>query len=278
MKYRRIAEPDYDYIYEQIKGVDILGESIFTTDVSFTRCIKGSAKITINSRIHNFVSGANCLVLDSAIFQVVECTNDFVLDVCRFSMQFFNEIYPLLDNKIMEVIMLSSPDRCPIEKMFNSNVTFDKLIHLYNGKDIVFKHKIAMNLVMCYIYETYNSTYMYINTSTVKSSSNAHHLIDLFFGLCDEFHVKHRKIDFDAEKLNIASRYLYKITKEALKITPKNLIDYYLSGTSKKLLLTTNLSNQQIADKLNFPDQATFGQFFKRTVGLSPSEFKRLYR
>jgi len=63
-----------------------------------------------------------------------------------------------------------------------------------------------------------------------------------------------------------------------MQMTPKESIDYFVTGTAKRLLLSEDLNNQQIADKLNFPDQSTFGQFFKRNVGMSPSEFRKKYK
>ncbi|MEG2179117.1 MAG: helix-turn-helix domain-containing protein, partial [Bacteroidales bacterium] len=110
------------------------------------------------------------------------------------------------------------------------------------------------------------------------ASGYRHYIIDSFFALCAVNHSQYRNIEYYAGKLNISSRYLYKITKELVQSTPKQIIDYYVSGSAKKWLLTTILTNQQIADKLNFPDQATFGQFFKRNVGMSPSEFRNKYR
>jgi AraC family transcriptional activator of pobA len=64
------------------------------------------------------------------------------------------------------------------------------------------------------------------------------------------------------------------VVKETIHITPKQMIDYYLTALIKKTLLTTSLTFQQIADKLNFTDQSAMGQFFKRNTGMTLSEFR----
>ena len=52
----------------------------------------------------------------------------------------------------------------------------------------------------------------------------------------------------------------------------------FLIAEIKNALLTSELSDQQIADRHKFPDHLSFGQFFKRQEGMSPSEFRKRYR
>ena len=51
-------------------------------------------------------------------------------------------------------------------------------------------------------------------------------------------------------------------------------IERYVILEAKVLLKSTNLSVQQISDKLNFPSQSFFGKYFKKVVGMSPKEFR----
>ncbi|MCC8152888.1 MAG: helix-turn-helix domain-containing protein, partial [Tannerellaceae bacterium] len=44
----------------------------------------------------------------------------------------------------------------------------------------------------------------------------------------------------------------------------------------KVLLESTQLSVQEIAHRLNFPDQSYLGCYFKRYTGKSPSEYRNL--
>lgn len=43
---------------------------------------------------------------------------------------------------------------------------------------------------------------------------------------------------------------------------------------AKTLLKYSNMSVQEIAYYLNFPNQSFFGSYFKRNAGMSPSQYK----
>ena len=44
---------------------------------------------------------------------------------------------------------------------------------------------------------------------------------------------------------------------------------------SKHYLADTEMSVKEIADTLHFPDQSTFGRYFKQHMGCSPGEYRR---
>lgn len=273
-----IAQPDYDFEVTRTLGKALIGKSFFTSEISIIKCTQGNAVISINSREHKVTVNANFLLIETMLFKVIECSDDFMITTCRFSLQFMNEIYPVLDNKVLDVLQYSAPYLCDSKAMELANMTFDQLCTIYQNRNHAYRHKIAINLVLNYMFAIYELTYQHIDSAVVNTSHYVNYILDSFCVLCYENHTKFRNIEYYSEKLNISRRYLYKITKKAFQSTPKQIIDYYVSGTAKKLLLTTILTNQQIADNLNFPDQSTFGQFFKRNVGISPSEFRNKYR
>lgn len=51
-------------------------------------------------------------------------------------------------------------------------------------------------------------------------------------------------------------------------------IDDFVILEAKTLLKYSNMSVQEIAYRLNFPNQSFFGSYFKRNTGMSPSQFK----
>lgn len=44
---------------------------------------------------------------------------------------------------------------------------------------------------------------------------------------------------------------------------------------AKVLLKKKNMLVSEVADRLNFPSQSTFGYFFKRETGMTPTEYQK---
>ena len=63
-----------------------------------------------------------------------------------------------------------------------------------------------------------------------------------------------------------------KITSGELDIW--SMFDSYVILEAKTLLKYSNMSVQEIAYYLNFPNQSFFGSYFKRNTGMSPSQYK----
>lgn len=127
--------------------------------------------------------------------------------------------------------------------------------------------------------EGYEQAYRRIDRSEASAAiDRASQLVCVLFDLCAGDAESHRDIGYYAEKMHISPRYLHRICKQSMGYTPKAVIDYVIVGKAKKMLLATGLTVQEIAGRLCFPDQATFGQYFKRNIGMFPTEFRRRYR
>jgi AraC-like DNA-binding protein len=68
-----------------------------------------------------------------------------------------------------------------------------------------------------------------------------------------------------------------RIIRNQRRISGKSVsewIDNYVILEAKTLLKYSNMSVQEIAYYLNFPNQSFFGSYFKRNAGMSPSQYK----
>lgn len=64
------------------------------------------------------------------------------------------------------------------------------------------------------------------------------------------------------------------VTRTLTGETPKEMIDKWIVHEIKLMLMFSDLSLQQIADRMHFPDQSYLGRFFKRHTGSSPLAYR----
>ncbi|MBR6546723.1 MAG: AraC family transcriptional regulator [Bacteroidales bacterium] len=95
-----------------------------------------------------------------------------------------------------------------------------------------------------------------------------------FRALIDGYCVMHHQVNWYAEALKISPDYLSKIIREHDGTSASVWIHKSIIETAKSLLKNFDLSIKEISLRLNFPDQSSFGRFFKSITGQSPKAFR----
>lgn len=83
------------------------------------------------------------------------------------------------------------------------------------------------------------------------------------------------KIKDLAEKINISQKYLWKIFKKQLGISPQAYLLGVRMETAVKYLRSTRLSVAEIARSVGYTEPISFIQNFKKYTGRTPTEFRR---
>jgi AraC-like DNA-binding protein len=100
-------------------------------------------------------------------------------------------------------------------------------------------------------------------------------LFEGFLALLAKHCKEQHEVSFYAEKLCITPQYLSLTLKEQSGRSASQWIQDALMVEAKGMLKMPRTSVQEVADNLNFPDQSTFGKFFKKHTGLSPVAFRK---
>lgn len=82
--------------------------------------------------------------------------------------------------------------------------------------------------------------------------------------------------DFYDKKLCLTPKYLSSTIKEVSGKLAGDWIDNYVIIEAKALLISTNLTVQEICYELNFSTPSSFTRFFKRITGMSPRKFRTI--
>jgi len=78
-----------------------------------------------------------------------------------------------------------------------------------------------------------------------------------------------------AIRLNCTEKTLNRATMAAVGISAKAFISSRINLEAKRLLMHTDYSISDIAEKLNFKEPTHFSKFFKRETGCTPTEFRQ---
>ncbi|HEX9061971.1 MAG TPA: AraC family transcriptional regulator [Clostridia bacterium] len=81
-------------------------------------------------------------------------------------------------------------------------------------------------------------------------------------------------IDSVAKQVCISRKYLSKIFKEALNISPKEFLIKYRMSKACELLVNSSRTISEIAYDVGYNDFRSFTKAFKKSMGVSPREFK----
>ncbi|MDR0349414.1 MAG: helix-turn-helix domain-containing protein [Tannerella sp.] len=96
-----------------------------------------------------------------------------------------------------------------------------------------------------------------------------------FLKLLSTYCKEHHEVSFYAGKLCITSQYLSLLLKEQSGISASRWIQDAIMAEAKIMLKQPGSNIQEISDKLNFPDQSTFGKFFKKHTKISPAAYRK---
>ncbi|MEM1338637.1 MAG: helix-turn-helix domain-containing protein [Bacteroidota bacterium] len=81
-------------------------------------------------------------------------------------------------------------------------------------------------------------------------------------------------VRYFSERLGVSSRYLSDSLKSISGKSTKEHIDFKIVQIAKQLLISSNLSIAEIAYEIGFEYPQYFSRFFKKSVGVTPTEFK----
>lgn len=101
-----------------------------------------------------------------------------------------------------------------------------------------------------------------------------HIVVKKFYQLLEEFYEMNFSVAQYAEKMALTPNHLTQTISQLTGKTTSQIIKSKQILEIKRLLVHTNLSVSEIANRLNFPDQSYFAKFFKREVGLSPLKYR----
>ena len=238
-------------------------------------CLRGTVEASVN--LKRYVFGANhiVIILPEQILQYHYISEDF------------SGRFVVMSKRFLELLQMNIQDTIPIflylrenPAMMLSPAELELCLDYYSMLDKTVKmsdnpnRKETVKYLSLALFYSANTIFRRHHIAQKGQRSRKEIIFESFNKLVQSHHEEHRSVEFYADKLNLTPKYLTTVVRETTGKTAHDWIHEYVILSAKAILKSTNMTIQQISDKLNFPSQSFFGKYFKRMVGMSPREYK----
>lgn len=230
----------------------------------------GSCRIKVNLEEYEIKAPKLVTFMPGHIFELLSDVNDLDGYVISISKRFIDMInLPGWQHQYMK--MYNNPITDINEEMLNSLRIFYAILYraAINDKN-PFRLQIIENLISVFYYGGVSS----FDNEVESNLKYKNHIVDNFLELVQQHYREERLIQYYAGRLCITPKYLSKLVKDHTGRAATDWIEQHVILEARAMLQSTDLSIQQIATTLNFPNQSFFGKYFKRATGVSPKHYR----
>ncbi|WP_278723623.1 helix-turn-helix domain-containing protein [Bacteroides finegoldii] len=240
-------------------------------------CRKGWAHATIDLKDYEIVENTQVVLLPGTIIRINGCSSDFTASFFGFPKEMFMEACMRFEPIFFRFIKEQPCYVLPQENTGAINGLIRATTAIYNDRENRFRNQIAKNHLQSFMLDIYDKCYRYFGKHKIEGGTRQDEIFKSFVSLVHEHCASQREVSFYADKLCISTKYLTGICKAVTGDSAKKIIDDFAILEIKVLLQSTELTIQEIADRLSFPDQSYLGRYFKRHEGMSPKEYQSKY-
>ncbi|KZE74336.1 hypothetical protein AV926_02115 [Myroides marinus] len=249
-----------------------VSESFKSDETIAIICLKGKIKGNINFKSYESQNSSMIIILSNQIVDVEYVSKDFKAIFIIMSNQFSQDL--AIDERF-RVFMSIQKNPCVTlnELERQSLIEYCEIV-----KKTILNHnnpyslKSIKHITKAFFYGF--GYHIHITGNLQHQKQQQEILVEKFLNLLQKYYCDQREIGFYSNKLNVTPKYLSKIVKECSGISAVRWVENHVVIEAKSLLKFTDLTIQQVSNKLNFPSQSFFGKYFKRLEGISPSNYR----
>ena len=261
-----------------IRAERVIGEEPFKVDMSMAIIYdKGEAMFKIDMHKYSVKAPAVIIIMSGQTCELLGYSKDLQGRAIAMSETFADSLFVGIERGYARRLY-SSMINNPLINLDNDQNVFSEyyqlLRNIVQSPDSDFKIDAVRHLTLAMFY---GYSHMKHDMSIyVKGTNRQDNIYAAFLDAVGKYCNKEREVRFYAEKLCVTARHLSQVVKEVSGRTASDIIEDYAITEIKALLLSTNMTIQQISDYLNFPSQSVFGKYFKRITGKSPKEYRKM--
>lgn len=240
--------------------------------------IEGETSVSLNLHEHRLKKDSMFIFTPKNILQV-NSDEYFKADVIAVSTDFMRRINIDTKNMIPLFLQFAAKPSLTISSEESRSLRgfISQVERETRGPETHFSFDIVSGLIAATVYKIGDIMYNYLSEHPEMrnpSHNRAEEYFKQFTQLLGDHYRNERSVGFYARQLCITPKYLTTLIKRISGQSVSEWIDNYVILEAKTLLKFSDMSIQEIAYYLNFPNQSFFGSYFKRNTGMSPSQYK----
>lgn len=241
----------------------------------FAMCLQGSVTVKVNLQEYRICGNELVTLMPDAIIHGYSFSDDFSGVMVLLSNSVAEELLPditsvlpiLMDFRQSPVIKLMPDEAKSLYEFYK--FIWDKIprVHGDYGKSEL------NGLLLSIFYEVLSVCKERYTYGKFKRTRNEETFYK-FYSLIEKEYCRERSVVYFADRLCISPKHLSMVVKKVSGRTASDWIDDYVILQAKQLLRSSSLTIQEVSRELNFSNQSFFGKYFKKHVGMSPSEYR----
>lgn len=239
-------------------------------------CTRGTAEVEVNLQVYQARPDAMLLATPFHILRIYNSSDDFLCRFIVFSKAFLTENN--INSHFLESFSYFKSESLPV--IYPDHPDAKMLLEVYlliqqklEREEHPYRQEISRSILTTLLYEV---EFIYERQHVIiKGKQNRKQELNLLFqNLVFRHYKEHRSVQFYADALFVSPKHLTETIKEVTGRTSGEWIEEAVILEAKVLLRNHEISIAQVAENIHFPDQSSFGKYFKKHTGLSPSDYR----
>ena len=261
--------------------IDELEANLYTVSVhkfGFFLCRQGSARIMLGTKVYPIHPDNLIIYTPNTLFQILERSTDLqgVLEEDDVA-TYFPAISTINVKRRLQIrnqpcVAVSASQADAIERLTG----FIREEEIYNDGNYDEIHSSYISHLKYALGMKILETYFSNSPINAMPETRADRILNRFlielFDKCRH----ERTVQYYAEREHLSPYYFSTIIKESSGKSAMEWIENVTMTLARQYLECGDMSIKEIAEELSFPDQSTFGRYFKQRQGCSPSDYKKI--
>lgn len=165
--------------------------------------------------------------------------------------------------------------RIPEDQPLEQTGHFYELVNFYFTRPRKrFRQEVIGSLLRCFLLDICELMEEQTAVETSSVHSQGDQLFNRFLQILSESQVKRQTVESYADQLCVSPKYLSAVCKKTSGKTAMQWINEYVMEDIRYYLKETSLTIKEISTTLGFPNLSFFGKYTKRSIGMSPKEYR----